>query len=121
MSSFFEYINLIGKGLKNFNKVAEGIVNKTTFKALPEEDQKLILDRLAICHECPYNSDLAQASEEYLKIMGKPYETKRKDLHCSLCGCVVEFKVASLSSNCGIEVYNQGKKDKLELKWKRKS
>lgn len=121
MSSFFEYINLIGKGLKNFDKVAEGVVNKANFKNLPEEDQKIILDRLAICHECPYNSDLARASEEYLAIMGQNYDSKRSDLHCSLCGCVVEFKVASLSSNCGIEVYNHGKQNKLDLKWKSKS
>jgi len=64
------------------------------------------------------------------------YESDRVDDHCTMCGCTITRKTASLSSNCGISCcnetpenecsckkkalkkYNTENKINLELKWK---
>ena len=120
MNPFADYMKLLKLGIKNADKVIEGISNKTLneFNLLNDEQQKVISDRMDICLNCPYNSKLAPSSDEYLQLFGKPYATGRSELHCSLCGCVIEFKTASLTSNCGIEAHNDRNPDKpLLLKW----
>lgn len=70
------------------------------------------------CLKCPYNSANAQLSEEYKELTGKSYKTTRPELHCSLCGCVLEFKTFSLSSDCGITDWNEENPNKqLTPKW----
>jgi hypothetical protein len=121
-NQFKEYLNLTKKGLKNFDKVFEGVRNDiaNSFELLSDEKKQVISDRMDICLNCPFNSEQAKTSNEYLQLTGENYETSRSELHCSLCGCTTTYKVASLSSNCGIEHWNEKNKNKqLELKWEK--
>lgn len=117
-----EKLRIILKGIKNFDKVLEGVMNKKSFTNLSIENQEEILSRLATCANCPFNSINANLSKEYFNLFGEHYETKRSEPHCALCGCIIEFKTACLSCNCGIEEYNRKNPlNKQELKWKSKS
>jgi hypothetical protein len=123
MNPFLDYMKLLKQGVKNADKIIEGISRKTLneFNLLNDDDRHRIADRMDICLNCPYNSRLARTSSEHLELTGVPYATGRAELHCSLCGCVIEFKTACLSCNCGIETWNERHPDKkLELKWKKK-
>ena len=120
MNPYKEYMALSLKGLKNLNKVLEGVATKTAnqFKLLNNEKQNIIAERMDICLKCPYNSTNAVSSPEYLQLTGEHYSTTRSELHCSFCGCICTFKTASLSSDCGIESWNASKPDKqIELLW----
>ena len=124
MNPFADYIKLLKQGLKNSDKIVEGISMKTLkeFNLLNDEDKHTISDRMDKCLDCPYNSRNAQVSAEYLELFNKPYATGRHDFHCSLCGCLIELKTASLSSNCGIETWNERNPTKqMELKWTKKN
>jgi hypothetical protein len=103
-----EVINLAGNALKNIDKVAEGIVNKTGSSLLSDEKRAIIEYRKSICNECEFNSRNK-----------KDYQTIRTDDHCTICSCNIEYKTHCLSCNCGIEVSNMGKsgEDILKLKW----
>ena len=120
MNPYKEYMALSLKGLKNLNKVLEGVATKTAnqFKLLNNEKQNIIAERMDIYLKCPYNSTNAVSSPEYLQLTGEHYSTTRSELHCSFCGCICTFKTASLSSDCGIESWNASKPDKqIELLW----
>ena len=120
MNPFADYMKLLKLGIKNADKVIEGISNKTLneFNLLSDEQQKVIYDRMDICLNCPYNSRNAPDSAEYKSLTGEHYATGRPELHCSLCGCTIPFKVSSLSSNCGIEAWNEEHPEKqIDLKW----
>lgn len=113
MSKFIEYLKLIPKGIKNADKVIEGIVNqaKIELETISEEDRNTIIERRIICMTCPHMSTNAQK-------LGV-YKTDREDEHCTQCSCPIITKTASLSSNCGLEEYNKNNPDNpLELKWK---
>lgn len=60
------------------------------------------MERLSKCKPCQFNSTKDSIST---------FST------CKACGCNLALKTASLSSNCGIEVYNESHEEKLELKW----
>jgi hypothetical protein len=123
MNPFADYIKLLKQGVKNTDKIVEGISMKTLkeFNLLNDEDKHTISDRMDKCIDCPYNSRNAKVSTEYLALYNKPYTTGRADFHCSLCGCLIELKTASLSSNCGIETWNERNPTKeMELKWTKK-
>lgn len=99
---------------------------KQELNLLPEDEQAEIIRRRLICAECPFNS--VNATKE-------GYVTSRLDAHCTLCGCTITRKTASLSSNCGIKCcnadgheectckkpallkFNIETKTNLELKW----
>jgi hypothetical protein len=124
MNPFADYIKLLKQGLKNSDKIVEGISMKTLkeFNLLNDEDKHAISDRMDKCIDCPYNSRNAKVSTEYLALFSQPYATGRNDFHCSLCGCLIELKTASLSSNCGIETWNERNPTKqMELKWTKKN
>lgn len=111
MSKLKEYLKLIPKGIANIDKVVEGWVNsfKMDLDALPEDEKDVIIERRLICQYCPYMSENAKE---------KGYKTDRHDAHCTMCGCPILQKTASLSSNCGIETYNLTHPDNpLPLKW----
>jgi len=117
--NFKEFFQLAGKGITNFDKIAEGVWNEIAHKRLNPEQKEEIAKRTEACANCPFNSENAQTSDEYFKLYGENYKTSRKEPHCALCGCVLKFKVSSLSSNCGIEIHNQRYPDKKQpLKWK---
>jgi hypothetical protein len=118
MSILKEYIKMVSKGVKDFDKVAEGWINvyKEHNNLLSEEELKVILERRLICESCPLNSVKAKTSQEYKDLYGKPYESERNILHCSICACPILAKTSSLLSNCGLEDYEG--KQKVELKWK---
>ena len=98
----------------------EGMATKVAndFKLLSNEKQNIIAERMDICLNCPYNSRNARTSQEFKELYNASYGSDRKEFHCSLCSCILEFKTASLSSNCGIESWNTLHPNrKLELKW----
>lgn len=120
MSKFTEYLKLIPVGLKNPNKIVEGWFNDYNLENLSEDRIQEILRRRDICEECPLNSLKAKTSQEYKDLMGENYNTSRDDLHCSMCACTIRSKTASLSSNCGLETYNNNTNNInniQELKW----
>jgi hypothetical protein len=109
-----EYLEMIKAGLKNPDKVLEGVVNSVKMKYghLPEDEQAEILRRRVICQSCPYNSSNA-VTDPALN-----YKTDRLDEHCILCRCNIEYKTSSLTSQCGIAVWNRNNpNNKMPLKW----
>jgi hypothetical protein len=114
-----EWMETIKKGIPNIDKIFQGFLNdvRFQFKDLSEDKQNEIARRRVICKECPFNSIKATSSNEYKELHGESYKTNRTDNHCSLCGCVVNIKTASLESNCGIEEYNKLNKSNIPLKW----
>lgn len=76
----------------NFKEIIEGWRNDL----IPPKDLKQLIEdvsveRLEICSGCPFQSDNA-------KLNG--YKTYRFDLHCISCGCPLQKKTKSLSSEC---------------------
>ena len=120
MNPFKEYVTMSLKGIKSIDKVIEGVATSTlkSFDMLSDEKKQIISDRMDLCFDCPFNSRNAPTSDEYKQLTGDHYVTTRRELHCSLCGCVCTLKVASLSSNCGIEYWNlRNPQKQLPLKW----
>lgn len=116
--NFKDFFDLAGKGLQNFDKIAEGVWNEINHKNLSEGQKEEIKKRTLICAECPFNSENAKTSQEYFDLYGKNYETSRKDPHCAMCGCLLKLKASSLSSNCGLEIHNgRNPEKKVPLKW----
>ena len=114
MSKFSEYIKLVPKGLKNIDKVIEGVVNQVKMElgTIPEEHLKIITERRLICLQCPFNSVNA--------VKLGVYATDRKDEHCIHCGCPLKTRTASLESNCGAEAYNLNHPDNpITLRWEK--
>lgn len=86
---------------------------------LSDEELDIVLKRRITCEGCPFNSEKAKTSEEYKELFGEHYTTDRKELHCSVCACMISKKTASLESNCGLESYNEKHpENEQELKWK---
>lgn len=89
------------------------------FKLLDDDKKNIIADRMDICLNCPYNSRNATGSVEYRELFGDSYRTSRGEFHCAVCGCILEVKTASLSSNCGLESWNANNPERaLDLKWR---
>lgn len=122
MNKYIEYLHLIPKGISNFDKVIEGVINtvKMNYDSLPEEKKKIIIERRLICHSCPFNSINCnnKINEEYYSLYKEHYTSSRPDEHCSICSCKLELKTAALQVNCGIEYWNSNNEKQLELKWK---
>lgn len=119
MSKLSEYIALIPRGFKNTPQILMAITNQVRMElnSLPADKQEVIIGRRLLCETCPYMSKNAVNGYE---IEGKKsvYKTDRDDKHCIWCGCPVETRTASLSSNCGIEEYNLDYGTNVPLKWK---
>lgn len=114
MSKLLEYIKLIPRGIKNLDKVVEGLTNQVRIElgTIPQDDLEIIVGRRLICGECPYLSTNA--------VKLGLYTTDRTDEHCTHCGCPISTRTASLDSDCGIEVYNKDNPDSpLKLKWEK--
>lgn len=120
MTKLSEYLALIPKGLPKSVQIVKAIINNVRLKydSLPEDERNEIVKRRIICTNCPYMSQNAKTSKEYFSLKSRNYESKRKEDHCSFCGCGVETRTASLDSNCGIDVYNkENPQNSLTLKW----
>lgn len=115
--NILDYIELLPKGIKNADKIVEGVINQVKLKhnLLSEDEQNEIIRRRLICESCPFNSINAKTSKEYFDIFGEHYENTREELHCSICKCVVNTKTASFDSECGIQANEKTKH--LSLKW----
>ena len=121
MSKLLEYAALIPKGLPNSLHIIEAIVNEVKLKydVLPEEEKEEIVKRRVICNTCPFNSENSPISEEYHQLTNTHYKTRRKDKHCSFCGCEINLRTSALKKNCGAEVWNDNNPEhKIELRWK---
>ena len=122
MSRLLEYLSLVPKGIPNVVAIVEGIITDIEFKykVLSEDSRNEIIRRRLICFWCPFNNTNAESSNEYFELTKEHYSTCRCDKHCSLCGCPIDIRTASLSSNCGTESWNdQNPHNKIELKWKK--
>lgn len=120
MSKITEYASLIIKGAPHTKQILEGIMNKVEMKfgTLPEEQRVEIMRRRVICVECPFMSKNAETSKEYKELTGKNYKVFRRAEHCAFCGCGIEMRTSSLTSDCGIETWNKEHPGKeISLKW----
>ncbi len=122
MSKLQARLSVLWKGLKNADKVIEAMITQIKMEdgSLSEDKVEEILRRRLICSECPFMSENAKTSQEYLDIFGKNYIPELSYKHCSLCECTIDRKTACLSCNCGIQNYNDEHKDKqlnLKPKW----
>lgn len=109
MSKLTEYAKLVPKA--KLPNLLEGLANQALMgvNMMSEHEKQIIMKRRDICNTCEFNSRNA-------KKIG--YETDREDYHCSMCGCPVATRTASLTSNCGIEAWNaENPDDQMELKW----
>lgn len=88
----------------DISKIVEGIRNHVfPPKEIEDVIKKVSKERIAICIDCPFNSTV-----------GKIKSWSR----CQACGCFLRLKTKSLSSNCGIEKYNEDHPESpLPLKW----
>jgi hypothetical protein len=120
MSQITEYLKLLPKALPNADKIIKGIVTEVQYKRgfLKEEEKAELVRRRVICAGCPFMSNNAKTSEEYLSLTGKNYKTARKEDHCSFCGCGIKRRTSSFEANCGAETWNKENPDKtIALKW----
>jgi hypothetical protein len=119
MNKYLEYLSLVPKGIPNITSIIDGVMNSVELEhnTLPEQFKKEIIRRRVICETCPFNNINAKTSEEYFKLTGKHYSSNRKKSHCSICGCPLSIRTASLNSNCGIEEWNNNNDNKIPLKW----
>jgi len=120
MSQITEYLNLIVKGIPHTKEILSSVINQVQLKygTLPEDQKNEIIRRKLICQSCPFMSRNAISSQEYKDLTGKNYPSVRKNEHCSLCGCPLETRTASLDSDCGVITWNKENPDKqIELKW----
>ena len=111
---WIEFLKLVPAGLKNADKVLEGVINNVKFEhgTLPEDEQQEIVRRRLICAACPFTSSNAVANPAL------NYKTDRIDEHCIHCGCPIKTKTAALTENCGIDIYNANNpKSPMKLKW----
>jgi len=111
---FIEFLKLVPRGIKNADKILEGIVNNVKLNngTLPEDEQEEIIRRRLICATCPFTSSNAVTNTAL------NYKTDRIDEHCIHCGCPIATKTASLEANCGIEIYNANNPTTpMKLKW----
>lgn len=86
-------LNNLEQVWKNKSLILEGIRN-TVYP--PENLKELIAEtvkfRQNICNSCPHMSLNAK--------INNGYESQRFDDHCTLCGCNIQLKSASLNSSC---------------------
>lgn len=102
MNKWVEYLKLIPKGLKNSEKVLEGVINNATFSSLPEDQQEEIIRRRLLCASCPNSSENKQGAKQ------KGFD------YCTLCSCPLVTKTASLTSDCGAKTYNERHPEDLQ-------
>jgi hypothetical protein len=111
-SKFIEYLRLLPKGLANIDKVAEGWINDVKLEKgkLSDGQAEEIVRRRIICNGCPFMSE---------NMKGTPgFNTRRNEPFCTVCGCPIKAKTASLSSNCGIEDWDEQKNPLVpDIKW----
>ena len=116
-----EYLKLIPKGLKNADKVIEGLINETKslYDGLTEEQHNEIVRRRLICQSCPfYSLNVKNDDSEYQKLYNKKFEDKRDGKFCGICGCPETIRTSSLSADCGLDDYNLEYPNNIqELKW----
>ena len=120
MNRIVEYIKLIPKGLPNSLQIIKGIVYSVGlfYDLIGDKKKKEIINRRMICLDCPYNNKLANSSPDYFRLFKKEYKTNRKDLHCTICGCPIKIRTASLDTECAISEWNDEHKEMfLPLKW----
>ena len=116
-----DYLKLIPKALGEPKLVLAGWINDAKMRnnLLTEEEVDIIVKRRLTCSTCPFMSNNAKTSSEYKELTGSNYVDSKIFEHCSLCGCPLTKKTASLESNCGVEDWNEENPNKqLELKWK---
>jgi len=108
MSNIAAYLKLVPKGIKNFPKIVEGIVNNTRMELgmLPSDEVDIIIERRIICATCPHMSKNAP-----------DYISDIEEEHCIWCKCIITYKTASLNNKCGLEDYNKKYKKNEKLKW----
>jgi hypothetical protein len=119
-NKYLEYLKLIPKGILNISSIIEGIINNVELnnESLSEELKSEIIRRRCICIGCPFNSKNATTSSEYFELYNSNYTTDRNDEHCCFCGCPIDIRTGSLSTNCGIEEWNEENKNvQMKLKW----
>lgn len=121
MGKIREYMKLIPRGIPNIKDIINGVINNVEmqYNGFPEEQRNEIIKRRVLCETCPFNNRNANSSKEYKEITGENYVSSRNDFHCSFCGCPIEIRTASLSSNCGIEYWNISHNANVPLKWKK--
>jgi transcription elongation factor Elf1 len=120
MNRVVEYIKLIPKGLPNSLQIIKGIVYSVGlfYDLIGDKKKKEIINRRMICLDCSYNNKLANSSPDYSLLFKKEYKTNRKDLHCTICGCPIKIRTASLDTECAIGEWNDEHKEMfLPLKW----
>lgn len=121
MSKFSKFLRLIPSAWQNKEAVLEGAINavKLKYDMLPEDEQEEIIRRRIICESCPFFSlNAAKDDTEYKKLFNKPFEKEEDGKYCGICGCSEDVRTSSLSSECGLKVYNEANPDNIqELKW----
>jgi len=118
MSVIKDYLKIVQAGIRNGDKIIEGLVVASQVKNNNIEPEALaeILKRKDICASCPFNSVNAARDNGYESNV--PYQ------HCTLCICRIggeDTKEYCLSCNCGITELNKRNKENgiapLPLKW----
>lgn len=99
----------------NLSNVYEGWRNKLIPPAyLKEVIDNTVAERMEICKQCEHYSENAK---------GRGYNTIRRDIHCTNCGCTLSAKTACLSCECPLQKWmaalSYNEQQELEKKWKK--
>lgn len=122
MSRLKNYIDLVKRGIPNIDKISEGLLNeiKDEFGLLSKDEQEEIAKRRLICRSCPlFSLNAKDDDSEYKKLFKESFKFDPvRNEYCGSCGCPYKTRTASLSSDCGLEYYNEINPDnKQALKW----
>lgn len=111
-----EYTEAVVNGLKNGDKIIEGLIVGAKVKngsgEITPEELAEILRRKEICEGCQFNS----------KNAGATYSSNLPYTHCALCKCRIGYddsKEYCLSCNCGAKAFNEANPHltPIEVKW----
>ena len=91
----------------NLRDIIDGWLNHLIPPArLKELIQQTSDERLAICRQCDFNSEVRKAK-------GLSYDSWRKDEHCTHCLCPLITKTKALHASCPLTI----EKDGVSPKW----
>jgi hypothetical protein len=98
----------------NLSEIYEGWRNKLVPPAhLKEVIDNTVEKRMRICSGCEHYSENAKK---------QGYDTKRRDVHCTDCGCTLSAKTACLSCECPKKKWEASlsyeQQKEIEKQWK---
>lgn len=103
------FLKLAVNNHKNARSIIRGVINSEMKDLLLSEPEKEIIeDRLAICTKCP-DANINVPTDRL------PDTSKgRNDFHCTICGCMLQYKTASFGEQCPVLKWRAWSEEQLK-------